>query len=236
MGSIFVSDGDIGFDADCEKPVTGIPPGHYTIFGRDEGGGDATSAVDVRSGKQAEVMLAVDPTAVIHAKAIDVRTGVPVAGARCRALIPEAATGVLPTGRIVRSGSDGSFTLTLAKTQLLLNCEDARYAREDELVDLTHPSDPVIVRMVRLDPDAVDIGALVRRDNGGATVMAVADEAAAAGLRPGDFIEAVDGIPLAGMGRRTIVALVSRVARGQTVHWRVRRGNKMMLLAVTASG
>jgi hypothetical protein len=94
------------------------------------------------------------------------------------------------------------------------------------------PGGVIDVPLVRARTDDIDLGVVLRSEPTGARVVDVADEAEAAGLRPGDVVTAIEGISVANVDVRIVRALGFRLPPGQSVELAVTRGDQEVAFTV----
>jgi uncharacterized GH25 family protein len=207
----------------CGEQLERLPPGRFQIVAHLDDG-DAIASVDLRAGVRTRHTLAISPRRTIRARAVELPGGAPVQGADCTAVTAEARRSVL-VGRNPLSATDGTFSLMPAEARLRLTCEHPRFiGAETAPFDVSTVDGVIDVPMVRQRLDAVDLDVDVRPHPLGAVVIAVSDELAAAGLRAGDIVETVDGVPLAGLDPDSVTELAFRRPAGAELTWEVRRG------------
>jgi uncharacterized GH25 family protein len=207
----------------CGEELDGLPPGRFQIVASLDDG-DAIASVDLRAGVRSRHALVTSPRRAIRARAVELPAGAPIEGADCTAVTAEARRSVL-VGRNPLSATDGTFSLMPAEARLRLTCEHPRFiGAETAPFDVSTADGVIEVPMVRQRLDAVDLDVDVRPHPLGAVVIAVSDELAAAGLRAGDVVETVDGVPLAGLDPDSVTELAFRRPAGAELTWEVRRG------------
>jgi S1-C subfamily serine protease len=101
-------------------------------------------------------------------------------------------------------------------------------------VDVDPRAQDDIVPLVAPVSGAIDVGVELAGYDG-PVVMEVSKEVEAIGLRRGDVVVAVDGIPVDGLDLRAVHALGFELRPGQTVAWLVKRGDDDLRFLATAA-
>lgn len=245
-GAVFVTQPDYNTARDFEGGafrVGGLAPGTWQVTAAVHGYGRiGPVAATVRAGETAHLRFTLPARGAIHGKLVD-RDGRGVPGARVslaerpgRSMFAGETQGSLDWDAAVRSGPDGSFTLTGEGGEHALFVYHPEY--EPALVPITvAESGDTDVGTIPLHAgegasavfEFTGIGAVIARDDDGGHYVVRStlpgSPAEAAGLRPHDRIVAIDGAATDGMEMDDLVGRI-RGPVGTTVSLTiVRAGN-----------
>jgi Carboxypeptidase regulatory-like domain len=186
-----------------------VPVGTYVVSASASSGEHATARTTVVAGQVSRVALKASATATITGVAVDVRTRAPVAGAYCRWMLGEGAL-----NRPVVTDAAGAFSFPVPAGKVLVDCHGVRtrlmVAREVSVDIAPGASAHVTVEVLRgRGRQAGEIGVELESVPPDAhRIMALRGGAASSGLRAGDLLRAVDGLPVAGMQSHVVVTLM----------------------------
>lgn len=231
--SIDISREHFGVQPHCEDEVI-LPPGMYQVLGRAHDGALALAMATVVAGHSTAVTL-------LPAHWVKLRTRMKAHGEDapepegwCIAQLSLAVMDEYETDHDPYSSSK-EVALKAPAGPIRITCDPAGFvpsaldvvARDGELVEV--PVVPVLF-------NGVDLGAELGTLPDGALVIGVADEAAAAGLLPGDVVVGVGGTSVVGMNARSVFELGFNVPAGHEVTWTVMRHGQRLELHAKAPG
>lgn len=178
--------------------------GSYTVLAKSPAG-RKQSALVLRPGDHATLDLTLEPLLAITGRAVDLRTGKPVAGASVKAYA-DAASPTLQFSSTAVTDRDGRFRIArvpLGVVELSASQQSADYegAKLERTITINGPFDVGDLPMLQpraTGDDIGDPGFSTKRD-GGVRVTSVDDDGPATGrVREGDVIVTVDGIDVRG--------------------------------------
>jgi len=116
-----------------------------------------------------------------------------------------------------------------------VSCSRENGAFSDGVVQLDlRASATTVVRVVRYRRDAVELGVELEAEPEGARVTRVRRRALRAGLRAGDLVRAVDGVPLAGLGGAAMTALAFEAPPEAAIQWTIERNAQTLTITAPA--
>lgn len=172
------------------------------------------------------------PKATLTLVPVSVRAGVSLPDhAWCSAWTRE------PDGSVRRSVANSSFTLPRMTSTVRITCDEmAGIAAAGLDVDDELQASPATLPIVAIARNGVDLGVELRAHPDGALVVGATVEAAAAGLRAGDVIVAIDGVAVRGWHPESVFELGFRPPPGSAVTWTYRREGREASVRVVAPG
>ena len=181
--------------------VADVPVGEYVVSAVAASGHVASARVNVTADQVGHVTLTASATGTLTGTVVDLRTGAAVPGTFCRW---EAGDGSLT--RPVATDASGRFSFAVPAGTVRVDC----FGRRPQLIvvrDVSANVEPggiahVTVEAATLHRSRQDgtIGVELEQDASGAhRVHFLLGAAASSGLRVGDVLLAVDGLPVAGM-------------------------------------
>lgn len=194
---------------DMRFAITDLPVGAYDVIATASSGEHATERVIVTADQVSRVTLTGSATGTINGVVKDLRTGAPPAGVHCTWFKGDSAA------QPVAADATGAFSLAAPAGKVRVECFGKRtsvvVARE-VTVDLAPGATAhVTVEVVsfRGRPTGT-IGLQVEEDpSGSRPIQFVQGTAAASGLRIGDLLLTVDGLPVTGLQSHAIDLLMT---------------------------
>ncbi len=216
--------------------IASLGPGTYTVSAQ-TGSEAATARIEVAPGATSHVALTSPGSGSVTGRVRDFESGAPVEGMTCFA---HARVGTTRTGGPVGDGEttarDGSFDLAAVPAgDIAIACWNPGWVFTDGLRLVTvKPTEhlDIDVPVVRVQQDVAvplgGIGADIDPQSLVARLYRVrpGGPAAAAGLREGDVVIAVDGASVTALSPRGIRFLIASRPPGTTVKVTVRRGDE----------
>lgn len=215
--------------------IRGLSPGSYLVTARNATEG-ASVRVEVGAGTTSRVTLTNPGSGTVVGRVREFRTGEPVEGMTCVAQ-PRVGTDASygHTGDSARSDAQGTFVLTAPAGDLVIGCAglDRVYSDGLRLVTLS-PSRrlelevPVVALREDVALTLAGFGAELETGALQPYLVQVDPEgpAAAAGLRDGDRVVAVDGAPVTELSPRGVRMLIQNNPPATTVEITVDRGGR----------
>lgn len=231
-GGVDVTRGALKVTAACAETVGDLPPGRYSLVAKEGMHKFASTEVVVQPDTTAEAVLEVQPAGTVRGTVVSYPSKTPVVGADCDARWPNGDD-TIGGDPGATSGKDGSFKLKVSRGRLEIWCEASGHARGVAKVDLSSDT-AVTVYVVPEAIDDIDLGVDFTAEAGGARVAKATRAAAKAGLKAGDLVRAIDGSPLADLGRRAMAALAFTLPSKSKGTWTVERAGKTLELEVVA--
>jgi hypothetical protein len=185
---------------DMRFAVAGIAVGTYDVSAIAASGAYATERVTVTADQVSRVTLSASATATMRGVVKDIRTGAPMAGVQCYWTIGGNA------GRPVATDAAGTFSFAVPTGRIQVECFGRRpsaVAAREVVVDVqpgatAHVTVEVISFRSRSWSGTIGVE-LEEVPPGSLRVQLVHGGAVSSGLRVGDILVAVDGMPVVGL-------------------------------------
>jgi len=209
---------------DVRFAIADVPTGTYDVSAASSGE-HASARVTVTADQVSRLTLTASATAKLTGVVKDLQTGAPVAGLSCRWVIPGTGTG--STSQVVSDAAGGfSFAIPAGRIQVECFGESTPLAVAREIAVDVEPGATahVAVEVVTLPRRSGTTGVgLAEGPSGSYRIDSLRGGAASSGLRVGDFLLAVDGLPVTGMRAHVVDALMRGRGVGARVELTVER-------------
>jgi hypothetical protein len=210
--------------------VRDLRPGVYVVSAQ-AGGEQAITRVQLGAGAVVRVQLAAGGSGTVRVLVVDADGG-RVAGSRCRATARAGDVPVIGAGGAVinaRTDDEGTVTFAAPAGELHLACTGPRAigGRSFSLARGEAATVGVVLeRAAAVPPELWEAGLELDAHSLAPRVADVlpGGPAAVAGLRPGDLIQAIDGVPVGAGGRLAAAARLAGREAGSSVALTTTRG------------
>ena len=230
-----------GQDVHREADMTGgrftaadIAVGTYSVSALATSGEHATEQVTVTHDQVSRVTLTASATGTLTGVVVDLRTGAPVPGVGCFWMLSETASSAF------MADASGAFSAGVPTGSLRVECfggRDASIGSAREMVVDVAPGATARLRIevvkMRHHRDGREIGVhLEGRPEGPPRIAHLSGAATSSGLRVGDLVVAVDGMPVDGLVEHAITRLMRDRPIGESARLTVDRDGAHLVFDV----